>query len=200
MKRKHTLMYVGGLLCAALLLTSCETVPRGAGLGGAIGAGAGAIIGHQSGHALEGAAIGGLVGAAAGAIASDIRARRARTAQETAQTYNYQPAQGEMLKLEEVNVLPSQVKRGNMVESTLQYALLGAGSGVAVRESRVLRRGGEVIAEVSSQSFTRDDGTWLSAQQFKVLDAWQPGEYSLTTSVETAKSRVSGAANFAIVE
>lgn len=44
---------------------------RGAGIGSALGAGLGAIIGHQSGHGLEGAAIGGLLGAGGGALAGN---------------------------------------------------------------------------------------------------------------------------------
>ncbi len=55
---------------AALLLSNCANqgpnTNRGAATGGLIGAGAGAIIGNQSGRALEGAAIGAGAGALTG--------------------------------------------------------------------------------------------------------------------------------------
>lgn len=46
---------------------------RGAVAGGLLGAGTGAIIGHQSGHGLEGAALGGALGAGAGAMYGNAR-------------------------------------------------------------------------------------------------------------------------------
>ena len=69
---KHsTLSIIGAAL--TLCLASCATQPgpntqRGAATGGLIGAGAGALIGHQSGNALEGALIGGAAGATAGGL------------------------------------------------------------------------------------------------------------------------------------
>ena len=58
----------------ALFCTSCgPSAKRGAVLGGLIGAGAGTIIGHQSGRPHEGAAIGGAVGAGAGGLLGGAR-------------------------------------------------------------------------------------------------------------------------------
>lgn len=58
---------------SSIALSNCTTptgpnTKRGAMTGGLIGAGAGAIIGHQSGRTLEGAALGGAAGAGAGAL------------------------------------------------------------------------------------------------------------------------------------
>ncbi len=63
-------------LLALFLVTTvigCQTTPtqRGAVLGGALGAGAGAIIGHQQGDQGEGALIGAAAGALAGALIGD---------------------------------------------------------------------------------------------------------------------------------
>ena len=58
----------------ALCFTSCgPSGKRGAVLGGVLGAGAGAIIGHQSGRGLEGAAIGGALGAGTGGLLGGAR-------------------------------------------------------------------------------------------------------------------------------
>lgn len=64
------------LICAigaAAMFTGCNTTPTqdGAIAGGALGAGAGAIIGHQSGKTGEGALIGAGVGALGGALIGD---------------------------------------------------------------------------------------------------------------------------------
>ncbi|MDD3375477.1 MAG: glycine zipper domain-containing protein [Candidatus Omnitrophica bacterium] len=52
------------------ILVGCESVgentKKGAGMGGLLGAVAGGVIGHQSGHGVEGALIGGAVGAIGG--------------------------------------------------------------------------------------------------------------------------------------
>ena len=56
-----------GFAVLALLVAGCTTTQKGAVIGTAIGAGAGAVIGHQSGHRTEGAVIGGAAGALGGA-------------------------------------------------------------------------------------------------------------------------------------
>jgi len=69
MKKVLAVVLSAGLVVVAL---GCETnktrVAEGAGIGGAVGALAGGIIGHQSGSGVEGALIGGAVGAGAGAL------------------------------------------------------------------------------------------------------------------------------------
>lgn len=66
-KRFYTLF-----LCLILAFTGCESMGEktkgGALIGGIVGAGAGGIIGHQSGHGIEGAAIGAAVGAISGGL------------------------------------------------------------------------------------------------------------------------------------
>lgn len=60
-------------LAAAASLAGCNTTPvqDGAVVGGALGAGLGAIVGNQSGHAGEGALIGAGAGALTGALVGD---------------------------------------------------------------------------------------------------------------------------------
>lgn len=60
-------------VCLCTGLTGCQSSPNRAGegalIGGLLGAGAGAIIGHQSGERDKGALIGGVTGALAGTLA-----------------------------------------------------------------------------------------------------------------------------------
>ncbi len=190
----------GIIVCGMAMLCNagCQTYGEAGALGAALGAGAGAIIGHQSGHAGEGALIGAALGGVTGLIAHDIKARKQKDRAATATEYDYQPSQGEMLTLENAQALPSTVRRGNLIESSIQYALLGTGGGTQVTETRELRRGEEVIAEVSSKTFTRDDGTWVSTQQFKIPANVQPGTYKVKQVVRTAISRISSVTQFRV--
>lgn len=66
-----TFKLVAVVALSVLFLASCAETPKwqkGAGIGAAIGAGAGAIIGHQSDEEGEGALIGAAIGAAAGGL------------------------------------------------------------------------------------------------------------------------------------
>jgi len=63
---------------AALVLSNCANptgpnTQRGAVTGGLLGAGAGAIIGHQSGRTAEGALIGAAAGGTTGALIGNTR-------------------------------------------------------------------------------------------------------------------------------
>jgi uncharacterized protein YcfJ len=90
---------LGVILCAGLaaLVLGCETnktrVGEGAGIGGAVGALAGGIIGHQSGRGVEGALIGGAAGAATGALVG---------AQIEKPGHTSQPATGEQVTMQQV--------------------------------------------------------------------------------------------------
>lgn len=63
-------------LLVILLFSGCTTTQKGAGIGGVIGAGTGAIIGHQSGHTKEGALIGAGAGALGGALIGEKMAKK----------------------------------------------------------------------------------------------------------------------------
>lgn len=74
---KKTLLAMSAIAAAAML-SNCEApygpnTQRGAATGALLGAGAGAIIGNQSGRPLEGAAIGAAGGAAVGGMYGNAR-------------------------------------------------------------------------------------------------------------------------------
>ncbi|MDD5130936.1 MAG: glycine zipper domain-containing protein [Candidatus Omnitrophica bacterium] len=66
--------YLYSFLILLFVLVACgcasnkTRIAEGAGIGGAVGALAGGIIGYQSGHPLQGAAIGAAVGGGTGAV------------------------------------------------------------------------------------------------------------------------------------
>jgi len=194
-------------ISAAVLVigaAGCETTGESAGLGALIGAGAGAVIGGIAGDgegALIGAAVGAGVGAAGGAIAHDVRKSRAeqiQTPQQTAQDYSYTPAQGQSLVFEDASVTPAVARRGQFIEARMQYALLGASAGAPITERRVILKGDQLISEISAEEHTRNDGTWVSMQEFKVPDSWSPGDYTLEQTVQSSRLTVSGRARFRV--
>ncbi len=195
-----TKRWMTGMMACGLLLTmaGCQTYGEAGGLGAVLGGTAGAIIGHQSGNALEGAAIGAALGGITGLIVHDIKAQKAKERQATVDYYNYQPSQGEVLSLEESYVGPNVTRAGAMIEATLQYAIIGTGGNTQVKETRRLLRGEKVVAELSSKTFNRSDGTWVTSQQFKLPSNLKPGQYSLIQKVETNKSTIFGTADFTV--
>ena len=89
---------LAAVLFFTLAILGCETnktrVAEGAGIGGAVGALAGGIIGHQSGSTVGGALIGGVVGAGTGAlVGAQSNKPTTQTAQNTAVAQNTPLAQ-----------------------------------------------------------------------------------------------------------
>jgi hypothetical protein len=168
-------------------MTGCETMGGTAGTGAALGGLAGGVIGHQSGRAIEGAVIGALVGAAAGAIVHDVRERRMRTAQETYQTYDYQPGPGQSLQLniEDGHIEPTGVRPGRSFESRMDYAVMGAGDGVPVREQFVLLRNDQVLGTVYEGSPVRTDGTYRRTVAVELPADAPTGTYRLANTVSS---------------
>ena len=185
-------------LCLVLPLQGCQTYGEGVGLGAVIGAGLGAAIGADSGEALTGALIGAGFGAAMGAVAHDIKAKRELDGVRTAEVYAYVPEQGEVMTFEEARVSPGTVVPGGMLKASLQYALLGTGGDVRATETRELKQDDRIIAELSSKTVTRADGTWLSTQQFKLPTNLASGRYTLVQRVATKQSTISGASQFTV--
>lgn len=201
MKRLKHIIACGLVLGMGVSLTGCETTGESAGLGAVIGGAAGAIIGNQSGNKEEGALIGAVIGGFSGAIVHDVQkanTEKRMTAEETVIEYNYQPTQGESLVFENSSIDPESIVRGTMTTAGMQYALLGTGPGKQVTETRVVKRDGEIIAKISSQKYTRNDGTWVSTQQFRIPENWEPGKYTLEQFAETIKSSVMGTTVFYI--
>ncbi len=200
MKKSITILLLVALTLSTLIYCSgCQTYGEAAGLGAALGGATGAIIGHQSGHALEGAAIGAVLGGITGLVAHDIKARKAKSAEQTMTEYKYQPGQGERLAFERAEVLPNVVTPGNVIETTVQYALLGTGpNGISVTETRSLLKGDQLIADISSSTFNRNDGTWVSSQQFRLPPNLSPGQYTILFRVNTNLSSISGRATFVV--
>ncbi|MBN1520929.1 MAG: glycine zipper 2TM domain-containing protein [Candidatus Aureabacteria bacterium] len=63
---KKSIYLISLVFIASLLLTGCTASEQGTTTGALLGAGTGAVIGHQTGNRAEGALIGGALGAITG--------------------------------------------------------------------------------------------------------------------------------------
>src|SRR6184192_388607 len=103
------------LAVSALWLISCAGPPTkretGALGGGALGAGAGALIGHATGHTAAGAAIGGALGALGGGVVGDqLQAQDQRSAAQD-EELRKQREEIEALKREKQNAPDDDYER-----------------------------------------------------------------------------------------
>lgn len=196
--------FIGGCVAASMIgvavLPGCATMEGSAGTGAALGGLAGGIIGHQSGRAIEGAFVGALAGAIAGAVVHDVRDRRMRTAQETHQTYQFQPDQGLQLHIEESIIEPRQVPAGSRMNGTVNYAVMGTGTGVPVREQFVVMRGNEPVSTVYDGTPTRSDGTFSKTVVIELPEDVAPGTYRLANTVSTQSVSRTAYTDFEVVE
>lgn len=183
MKNKRLQLAVVVLMLSSLVVAGCETAAGSAGLGAGIGALAGGVIGNQSGHGWEGAAIGAALGGLTGLIVHDIKSRQMKTAQQTVQEYNYQPAQGFKMDMRGGSVSPGTVQAGQRVTSTMQYAVLGAGGGVKVDEKAELCRNGQVVAKLAERTVDRTDGIWENELAIEVPKDAAAGEYVIAQRI-----------------
>lgn len=198
-----------GALIFCVALTGCQTYGESAGLGAVLGATAGAIIGNQSGHSEGGAVIGAAIGAVGGAIVHDVNVQREEEMHATRPdpvrhpdpVLTPSPSVPKMthsLVLEESSVLPSRVRRGSMVEASIQYALTGGRYGTRVTEVRELMRDGKVVERFFSKSEVRENGSWVSAQQFRVSDHLEPGEYTVVQTISSRDMTVSASSTLTV--
>jgi len=118
MKTSSYMLVLAAMVLACSACAENKTrIGEGAGFGGILGAAAGGIIGHQSGHGVEGALIGGAVGAASGAaVGSQIEKPQAAVQnQAVAQNYAVAP-----LTMQQVVDLSKQGVSGDDIIAKIQ--------------------------------------------------------------------------------
>ena len=181
------------LLVALVATTGCETIrenPKtsiGAGGGAAAGGLAGGLIGRNTTGVVVGGLIGGLAGGAIGYYLDRQDRTRAQAVSQTA----YDPSQGTVVRVEQVQAQPNPVRLGETVNIVATYTLLTANSDQAtlVRETREIRHDGALVANPTTE-FSRANGTFTSALPITIPSGAGRGAYEVTTTV-AAGDRVS---------
>ena len=188
---RSKLFAMATFLVLLAFVVSCASVPEehkgaayGAGAGAATGAVAGAILGDTRG-AVVGGLLGGLVGGALGHYGYDQQSTRA----ETVQKYNYQPASGTQVKIEEAMATPQTVSPGQNVDLKMSYAVLtpSQDSQVNVTETREIRMGNEVVGK-PQVSVMRTGGTYTSNVPLTLPATARKGTYTVISTVQAGNA------------
>jgi hypothetical protein len=115
-----------------------------------------------------------------GCTAFNTRARQTWDARRTGEKYP-RPAdtQGPRLYLEETSAVPGFAKPGGTMQVLAQYAVLDAPPGFEVTEVRRLLREGQAVAELSSVTGERTNGTWICTQELMLPVTMPRGDYAI---------------------
>ncbi len=183
--RRKNIIAVALTVLFIFALTGCQYIPeehRGAAVGAGVGAATGAAAGEAIGnHPVVGALLGALVGGAIGNYAYDQRRNR----EQTISNYDYEPASGTQLSIENVSATPQQISPGNTVDLKVTYALLTpiADQSVPITELRKVEHNNQIVAnpEVSVQ---HTGGTYTSTIPIKLPSTAAPGEYTVTYDIK----------------
>jgi hypothetical protein len=168
---------------------SPERSAAAGGLGGAAtGAALGAIIGAATGSpatgAWIGAAAGGLVGAVGGALYAEHRNSEIRSAQATAQAYNYSPAQGNVVAIDSVDASPAYVSPGQQVNLGMTYSILTpTDAPVSVTLVREVRYGGSMLGQPYQTSVSNYNGTYTDSVAYALPNNAAAGSYTVVSRV-----------------
>ena len=189
------------VLVATLGLSGCETVqdnPKTA-VGAGVGAAAGAVLGGLIGRNTTGVVIGGLLGGLAGGVIGQYLDRQDRTRAQAATAVGYDPVQGEIVRVEQVQANPGTVSAGGTVNLLATYTVLApqVDRVVAVRETREVRHHGTLVANPTTE-FQRQGGTYTSAMPVTLPRTAARGVYEVTTTVSIGERLSRGFATFQV--
>lgn len=202
---KNRIVAMLTLLTFAAGTSGCVTVPQehegaatGAGIGAATGAIAGAVLAGE-GSRTKGAIIGGLAGALLGGVIGNYTVDKKKGAQETSATYDYQPSDGTVVRIENTQMTPTTLNRGDTLQLKATYAVMAPSSEsqVSVTESREVTLNGELVAnpEITVQ---RTAGTYTSTIPLMLPTDAKSGDYKVITTIRTASGRDSRQSTFTV--
>ncbi len=192
------------VIWAVVMFAGCESMqqtvkenPKTAG-GAAIGGGGGALIGGLAGGT-QGAVIGGLAGILAGGVIGNLLDRQERNREATAQTVEYTPSQGNLVRIEEVSVNPQSVRVGQTVNVMTRYAVLTphGSAPTQVREVRQIYHNGQIVGNLALE-IDRVDGTYKSTLPITLPAGAGPGRYDVVARIELGGTQDSSESHFTV--
>ena len=132
-----------------------------------------------------GAVVGGLVGGLAGGLIGNAMDTKRQDMASTAGTYNYDPAQGTVVRLQDAEVEPPTVRPGGQVHLVTHYALLTPipDEEVTVIERWHITRADQVVG-TPVRTVRRQGGAWVSTLPVTLPPTAESGEYRVELTVE----------------
>ncbi len=192
-------------LIVFLAAAGCSAVPeehqgaaKGAGVGAATGALAGAVL-AGGGSRVEGALLGGLAGALVGGAIGNYTIDKEKSADQTAQKYNYQPSEGTKVRIEDTSTTPDSVNPGDKVELKSTYAVLSPTSNapVKVTEAYQIKHNNQLVGSPQLQ-ISHDAGTYQSSVPLYLPKDAPKGTYNVVTTISTPNSQDSRETTFSV--
>jgi len=178
------------LLSFSFSLFACAT-GRDTGIvsGGAIGAGTGAAIDRK--NPWRGAIIGGLIGAFAGGVIGDYADRQKKDRSQSVREVRYKPAQGNVVRIEEISIRPQNIRPGQTISLEASYYTLCPQSKTKVRitESRKIQYGGEDIIDPMTREVVKDQGLSTSSVDIFIPKEAELGEYSYVITISNGNKQ-----------
>jgi outer membrane lipoprotein SlyB len=191
-------LLVGGTLGCATVEEQVKAHPQAA-----IGAGVGAAVGLLTGGLIFGNAtgtlLGGLVGGLAGGVIGNVMESRSQDRTATAQQYNYSPSQGTVVKIEAVEVHPTQIRPGETVNLNMRFAVLTPNpqQTVLVSERRQIFFNDAAVGDSTLQA-QRQGGTWTSSQPVTLPSNAQSGSYRVVMNIKAEGTEAAQQTSFTL--
>jgi hypothetical protein len=159
----------------------------GAATGAALGAIIGAATGSPATGAWVGAAAGAVVGGVGGYLYAEHRNSEIRSSQAAAQAYNYNPSQGNVVAIDQVDAAPPVVSPGQQVNLGVTYTILTpANVPVSVSLVREVRYAGNLLGQPYQTTVSNANGTYTDNVAYSMPTNAAPGSYTVTTRVASA--------------
>ncbi|MDO9531306.1 MAG: hypothetical protein Q7O12_04165, partial [Deltaproteobacteria bacterium] len=133
-----------------------------------------------------GAAAGGVAGAVGGYLYAEHRNSQARSSQAAAQSYNYTPAQGNVVSIDRVDANPSTVGPGQQVQLGMTYTILTPDNNpVAVNLVREVRFGGSTVGQPYQTTVNNANGTFTDQVSYTLPGNATRGTYTVTSRINS---------------
>ena len=184
-------------------------------VGAGVGAAGGAVVGGLAGGT-KGAVIGGLLGAlAGGAVGNYVERRDAALPQSTtgsapasttgttvsvpvAAAPRVNPNGAALVRVDEVQAQPSQLRSGGTVNLNATYTVLSpSDQPMTVRETREVRLNGELVAN-PAVDVVRQTGTYSSALPITLPPNARTGRYEVTVTVASGDRQSTSTTSFSV--
>ena len=159
--------------------------------GAAAGAALGSIIGAATGSPATGAWVGAATGAIAGGLGGYLYSahqnKKAYDAHTAARNYNYNPSQGNVVKIDSASVSPSSVNPGQQVNMQMTYTLLNPNNvPTTVTISRQITKDGVAVGQPYQTQVSNSNGTYSDQVGYTLPTNASPGNYTVTSRITSS--------------
>lgn len=192
-------LIAGGTFGCAAIEEQVKAHPETA-IGAGIGTAAGMLTGGLIFGNAAGTLVGGLLGGLTGGVIGNVIEARSQDRATTSQRYHYTPGQGTMLRIEAIEVHPTQIRPGDTINLNMRFAVLApaAHRAVQVSERRQIFFNAAPVTD-STLNAQRMGGTWTSSQSLTLPVNAASGSYRVVMSVSADGTEATQQTTFTVI-